>query len=83
MDLIILTLTNKIVELINEYIIHMLSNEEKTYLSVGSIGKSKFCPKEQELFYLVEFLNTIKFLGIPNFALKLKLGMPIMLQSKY
>ena len=34
---------------------------------------------DHEMLYPVEFLNALKFLGLPNYELELKVGIPVML----
>ncbi|KAK4566259.1 hypothetical protein RGQ29_002484 [Quercus rubra] len=64
----ILAPTNEVVEDINE-----------TYLSADSLCKALSNILDQDVIYPIEFLNSLKFLGIPNHKLRLKVGMPIIL----
>ena len=34
---------------------------------------------DQDILYPIEFLNSLRFLGLPNYKLTLKVGLPIML----
>jgi hypothetical protein len=64
---------NDTIQEINEYIVDQISGEEMIYKSCDSI-----CNATDEL-YPTEFLNTLKFPGIPDHELKLKVGLPVML----
>ena len=80
-DKAILAPTSKIVHTINEYVMSQILIEEKIYLSSDSI-----CAIESEegvhLEWMnTEFLNDIKYLGIPNHKLVLKKGVPVMLRN--
>jgi hypothetical protein len=75
----ILAPTNDIVQELNEYIIDLIDSPEATYLSADSICKASSNIEHQDALYPVEFLNSLKFAGIPNHELKLKIGLPIML----
>ncbi|KAL4596305.1 hypothetical protein ACB092_12G154600 [Castanea dentata] len=63
-DRAILAPTNEVVEELNDYIVSSLNGEVHEYLN---------------LLYTVEFFNTLRFLGLPNHKLTLKIGLPIML----
>jgi len=69
---------NKTVEEINEYIMSQIEGEEVTYLSSDSVCKAT-TSKSIEHIYPTEFLNSLKFPGIPNHELRLKVGLPVML----
>ena len=75
----ILAPTNDIVNEINNYIIDLLASNEETYLSVDSICKASRYIQNEDVLYPVEFLNSLKFPGIPNHRLRLKVGLPVML----
>ncbi|CDY30892.1 BnaC09g15140D [Brassica napus] len=57
--------------------LHMLSGEEKVYLSSDSIIPSDV-DIEENVVYPAEFLNSVKVAGLPIHCLKLKVGAPIM-----
>jgi hypothetical protein len=67
---------NETVQEINDYIMDKLSGEEMIYRSCDSV-----CDTTDDTYdlYLIEFLNTLKFLGIPDHELRLKVGLPVML----
>ena len=75
----ILAPTNDVVNEINYYIIDLLASNEETYLSVDSICKASRYIQNEDVLYPVEFLNSLKFPGIPNHRLRLKVGLPVML----
>ena len=75
----ILAPTNDIVDKINSYILSSLPSEIKTLLSADRICPSTASFDEQSALYPSKFLNTFKFSGIPNHALELKVGVPIIL----
>jgi ATP-dependent DNA helicase PIF1 len=60
-------------------LIDLINEGEETYLSADSICKATSNIQDQELMYPVEFLNSLKFSGIPNHKLRLKVEIPIML----
>lgn len=49
------------------------------YLSSDSICKASFKIDQNDLLYPTEFLHSLKFVGVPNHDIKLKVGAPIML----
>jgi hypothetical protein len=55
----------------------MLSGEEITCKNCDSVCETSTGGVDG--LYPTEFLNTLKFLGIPNHELKLKVGLPVML----
>ena len=75
----ILAPTNDVVNEINDYIIDLLASNEETYLSADSICKASRYIQNEDVLYPVEFLNSLKFPGIPNHRLCLKVGLPVML----
>ena len=75
----ILAPTNDVVNEINYYIIDLLASNEETYLSADSICKASRYIQNEDVLYPVEFLNSLKFPGIPNHRLRLKVGLPVML----
>jgi ATP-dependent DNA helicase PIF1 len=75
----ILTPTNEVAELVNEYVLTMVPGEEREYLSCDSTGTSADGVRNIDVFYPVEVLNTIKVNNFPYHKLVLKKGVPIML----
>jgi hypothetical protein len=75
----ILAPTNDFVQDINDFMIDLINVDEETYLSADSICKAASNIPEQDAMYPIEFLNSLKFPGIPNHRLRLKVGLPIML----
>jgi hypothetical protein len=75
----ILTPTNEIAEDVNKHVLSLLPSEEKEYLSCDSTGNSADGPRNLDIFYPVEVLNTIKVNNFPYHRLVLKRGAPIML----
>ena len=69
---------NETIEEINEYIMSQIEGEEVTYHSSDSVCKAS-TSSSMEHMYPIEFLNSLKFPGIPNHELRLKVGLPVML----
>lgn len=70
----ILVPTNQIVEIVIEYMLSLFPGEIRTYLSCDSI-----CPVDTVIdypddLYILDFLNILIAYGLPNHALKLKIG---------
>ncbi|CAF1711503.1 unnamed protein product [Brassica oleracea] len=78
----ILCPTNADVEVINDYMLDRLKDifpcEERIYLSSDSIDPSDLNSKDDSVFS-PEFLNSIKVSGLPNHALRLRIGTPVMI----
>ncbi|KAK3211140.1 hypothetical protein Dsin_015846 [Dipteronia sinensis] len=75
----ILTPTNQTVDKINSYVLNVISGDITTYLSSDSICKASGKVFDQDMMFLVEFLSSLKFLGLSNHELHLKIGIPIIL----
>jgi ATP-dependent DNA helicase PIF1 len=75
----ILATTNDIVEEINNYMVDLLPNPEKEYLSADSISKCMDAINDAHILYPTEYLNTLNANNFPTHRLKLKIGVPIML----
>ena len=75
----ILALTHDVVDDVNNNILSLLLRELRSYLSNDSPYKEDFNIYRQSNMHLVEFLNTIKYLGFLNHELKLKIGVLVML----
>ncbi|KAF8102734.1 hypothetical protein N665_0196s0027 [Sinapis alba] len=74
----ILCPTNENVDVVNNYMLDRLTGEERIYLSSDSIDPSDLNSKDDSIFS-PEFLNSIKSSGLPNHALRLKIGTPVMI----
>ncbi|KAF8087030.1 hypothetical protein N665_0602s0013 [Sinapis alba] len=74
----ILCPTNENVDVVNNYMLDHLTGEERIYLSSDSIDPSDLNSKDDSIFS-PEFLNSIKSPGLPNHALRLKIGTPVMI----
>ncbi|EOY03839.1 Uncharacterized protein TCM_019031 [Theobroma cacao] len=68
----IITPYNENVDLINSNVLNLIPGILKSYFSINQISKSADHSMEHEVLYLVEFLNSLNFLGIPNHQLDLK-----------
>ncbi|GJT41603.1 ATP-dependent DNA helicase PIF1-like protein [Tanacetum coccineum] len=75
----ILAPTNEVVDTINEHLLNSFPGEEMVYLSCDSIDKSENGANIDQSVFSPEFINGLKFSGIPNHKLVLKVGVPIML----
>ncbi len=80
----ILAPKNTDVDEVNNAILELLSEESHTYLSANSLapteeGASVAARVSMDSLYPVEFLNTLRFSGIANHELQLKVGVPILL----
>jgi hypothetical protein len=68
---------NDTVEQINEYMMSKIQGEVVTYLSSDSVCSTSTDGLDN--MYHMEFLNMLKFLGIPDHKLILKVGQSVML----
>jgi ATP-dependent DNA helicase PIF1 len=80
----ILAPKNTDVDEVNNAILESLSEELHTYLSANFLtpieeGASVAAGVSMDSLYPVEFLNTLRFSGIANHELQLKVGVPILL----
>jgi ATP-dependent DNA helicase PIF1 len=75
----IFTPTNDIADTINSYIVSLLLDEERHYLSADSILKLPNTHDSYDLLYPVEFLNSLNGNNFPQHKLSLKKGVPVML----
>jgi ATP-dependent DNA helicase PIF1 len=75
----ILTPTNDIADKINSYIVPLVPDDEKEYLSCDSILKGADSHDSYDLLYPVEFLNSLNENNFPQHRLCLKKGVPVML----
>ncbi|XP_019100926.1 PREDICTED: ATP-dependent DNA helicase PIF1-like [Camelina sativa] len=74
----ILAPTNEDVNTINQHMLEKLTSEEMIYLSADSIDPSDLDSQSNPVL-TTDFLNSIKLSGLPNHALHLKIGSPVML----
>ncbi|KAM3281828.1 hypothetical protein P3S67_027475 [Capsicum chacoense] len=75
----ILAPTLDMVGFVNEYMVSLNPNPEKTYLSSDMICMSDHAFTCLDQVHTPEFLNSIKCLGISNHSITLKVGIPVML----
>ncbi|GKA16514.1 ATP-dependent DNA helicase PIF1-like protein [Tanacetum coccineum] len=75
----ILAPTNKVVDTINDHLLEKFPGEEMVYLSCDSIDKTERGSAIDEFVFSPEFINGLKFSGVPNHILALKVGVLIML----
>nr|XP_009770610.1 PREDICTED: ATP-dependent DNA helicase PIF1-like [Nicotiana sylvestris] len=75
----ILAPTLDMVESLNEYMVSLNHSPEKTYLSSDTVCMSDHSFSALEHVHTPKFLNSIKFFGIPNHSITLKVGVPVML----
>ncbi|XP_020097133.1 uncharacterized protein LOC109716214 [Ananas comosus] len=78
-DRAIFTPVNETADEINKYVLFLLPDEDKVYMSSDSICKSTTNADDNDVLYPVDFLNSLKFNGVPHHELHLKIGAPIML----
>ncbi|XP_057432558.1 uncharacterized protein LOC130725335 [Lotus japonicus] len=71
--------TLECVEEINNFMLAMIPGDETEYLSCDTPCKSDEDSGVNAEWFTSEFLNDFKCSGIPNHAIKLKVGVPIML----
>lgn len=75
----ILAPTNELVDTINEHLLANFPGEEMVYLSCDNVDKSERGIVVDQPVFSPEFINGLKFSGVPNHRLALKVGVPIML----
>ncbi|XP_074358183.1 uncharacterized protein LOC141697605 [Apium graveolens] len=75
----ILTPKNETIHELNDFLMSMIPGEARTYLSSDSVCKTSINTDNDDLLYPTEFLNSLRFSGIPNHDIQLKAGTPIML----
>ncbi|GJX84924.1 ATP-dependent DNA helicase PIF1-like protein [Tanacetum coccineum] len=71
--------TNDVVDSINEHLLEKFLREEMVYLSCDSVDKTERNAAIDQSIFSPEFINGLKFSGVPNYRLALKVGVPIML----
>ncbi|XP_049362072.1 uncharacterized protein LOC125826778 [Solanum verrucosum] len=75
----ILTPKNEMVHELNEKILKLIPGEGRTYYSSDNVCKTSVNTNEEDILYPTEFLNNLRFPGIPNHDIHLKVGSPVML----
>ncbi|KAK9208644.1 hypothetical protein WN944_001003 [Citrus x changshan-huyou] len=75
----ILTPKNELVHELNEMIMNMIPGQGRTYFSSDSICKASANTNDEDVLYPTEFLNSLKFNGIPNHDIRLKESALVML----
>ncbi|XP_069149274.1 uncharacterized protein [Solanum lycopersicum] len=75
----ILTPKNEMVHELNDTIMKMIQGEGRTYFSSDNVCKASVNTNDEDLLYPTEFLNSLRFPGIPNHEVHLKVGTPVML----
>ena len=75
----ILAPTNEVVDTINDHLLKTFPGEEFVYLSCDNIDKTERGSAIDHSVFSPEFINGLKFSGVPNHKLALKVGVPIML----
>nr|KAJ0200517.1 hypothetical protein LSAT_V11C600318980 [Lactuca sativa] len=78
-DKAILVPTNEEVDAINDYMLGLMKDEGKTYLSSDSLCETELADCFEESVYSSDVLNAFKAFGILNHKLTLKTGVPVML----
>ncbi|GKC31216.1 replication protein A 70 kDa DNA-binding subunit B [Tanacetum coccineum] len=78
-DSVVLAPTNEVVDNINEHLLDKFPGEEMVYLSCDSVDKTERDAAIDKSIFSPEFINGLKFSGIPNHRLALKVGVPVML----
>jgi ATP-dependent DNA helicase PIF1 len=78
-DRAILTPTNDVVDSINDYIVYLIPEQTKEYLSCDKVIKAPNTHDSYDLLYPVEFFNTLNGNNFPQHRIVLKKGTPVML----
>ncbi|KAM3324369.1 hypothetical protein P3S67_005520 [Capsicum chacoense] len=74
-----LTPKNEMVQELNDTIIKMIPGEGRTYFSLNNVCKASVNTNDEDLLYPPKFLSSLRFPGIPNHDIHLKVGTPVML----
>ena len=69
--------TNEEVDAINDYMLELMKDEGKTYLSSDSLCETEAEDSFEESVYSADVLNAFKASRIPNNKLILKKGVPV------
>ena len=70
---------NDVVDSINSHVLESMSGEMQILHSADIICSTTENLEEMQTMYPTEFLNTLKFSGVPNHNLELKVGAPVIL----
>ena len=73
----ILTPKNEMVHELNDKIMKMIQGEGRTYFSSDNVCKASVNTNDEDLLYPTEFLNSLRFPGIPNIEVQIKVGTPV------
>ncbi|KAF3636562.1 hypothetical protein FXO38_24089 [Capsicum annuum] len=68
----ILTPKNEMVQELNDTIMKMIPGEGRTYFISDNVCKASMNTNDEDLLYPPEFLNSLRFSGIPNHDIHLK-----------
>nr|GFA95365.1 ATP-dependent DNA helicase PIF1-like [Tanacetum cinerariifolium] len=74
----ILAPTNEVVDTIKDHLLNKFPGEKMVYLSCDNIDKTERGSAIDEAVFSPEFINGLKFSGVPNHRLTLKVGVLIM-----
>ncbi|KAF1871125.1 hypothetical protein Lal_00020859, partial [Lupinus albus] len=75
----ILASTIEIVDQINDYVLSIITSEEKEYISSDEVDTCDVNDIETISILIPEILNTLSTFSFPNHKIKLKVGTPIIL----
>lgn len=75
----ILCPTNDVVDQINSHVLQTMPSDLVELYSADEICPTTDNLEEMQIMYPPEFLNTLRFSGVPNHKLELKVGAPIIL----
>ncbi|XP_074267147.1 uncharacterized protein LOC141590454 [Silene latifolia] len=75
----ILAPTHEIVEDVNDYVLSLIHEEERIYLSYDEVGRDDRTMGEPDLYSTRILEQSIKCYGLPNHELRLKVGAMVML----
>lgn len=60
-----LTTTNDLAQEVNDHVLALMPSAEREYLSYDSIGNAADSMRNMDVFYPIEYLNTIKINNFP------------------
>ena len=75
----ILASTIETIDQINEYVLNIMPCDEKEYLSYDSISMTNSAQSQAYQAIIPEFLHSLKTFGLPNYKIRLKIDIHIML----
>ena len=67
------------VDIVNEYVLSIISKEERIYFSSNNVCRADTNIDSMDDLYTIKYLNSVRMSGLPNHMLKLKVGAPVML----